>query len=145
MDRWSLAALAVAVAVLAGCAPLGGRTLDPVGAMAGQEQGPPSERGQWVGRYEDSRGAGELTVQVRRSASRLDGVWRLRTGGDGVLTGTTAGSPSLVRFELASQGAPCFVLLEGAGEMNGGEWVATYSGRDCQGPVTDGRFRLRKR
>lgn len=143
--RGSLNALAVVVAALAGCAPLAGRTLDPVGAMVEREQGPPPERDQWVGRYEDSRGAGELTVQVRRSASRLDGVWRLRTGGDGVLTGDLVGSTPVVKFQLASQGGPCFVLLEGAGEMREREWTATYGGRDCQGPITNGRFTLRKR
>ena len=141
--HWSLNAVLLVVA-LAGCAPMGGQTLDPVGVMVGREQGPPPERDQWVGRYEDSRGAGEVAVQVRRTESRLEGVWRLRTGGDGALTGTVVGNTSVVRFELASQGGPCFVLLEGAGEMREREWTATYTGRDCQGPITNGRFTLKK-
>lgn len=144
LGRRPLETVLLVVFALAGCTPLAGRTLDPAGAIAGPEQGPPPERDQWVGRYEDSRGTGELVMQIRRAASRIAGVWKLRTGGDGILSGAVVGNTSVVKFELATQGGPCFVLIEGAGEIREREWTATYGGRDCQGPITNGRFTLKK-
>ena len=132
--------------LLAACAPLPGRTLDPltIGSVIGSE-GPPPQRDQWIGRYEDTRGSGELVVQFRRTAGGVEGIWQLRTGGDGVLTGTRVPNTSIVKFTLASQDAACFVLLEGVGELTADRWTATYSGRDCQGTVSNGRFSLTKR
>lgn len=137
--------LALALAV-AGCAPLPGRTLDPPYLGAGSRAaGPPPVRDQWAGRYEDSRGSGELVVQLRRVGSELEGFWQLRTGGDGVLTGSLAEGGTRARFQLASQGGSCLVLLDGVGEISGNTWTATYSGRDCQGAISNGRFSLTKR
>lgn len=129
--------LALALAV-AGCAPLPGRTLDPPYLGAGSRAAGP-------GRYEDSRGSGELVVQLRRVGSQLDGFWQLRTGGDGVLTGSLAEGGTRARVQLASQGGNCLVLLDGVGEISGNTWTATYSGRDCQGAISNGRFSLTKR
>lgn len=139
-------ALAAVVVMAAGCAPLPGRTLDPVYlGSGGRTEGPPSARDQWVGRYEDSRGSGELIVQLRRTGAQLEGVWQLRTGGDGVLTGSLVESGTGVKFQLASQGGTCLVLLHGVGEISGNTWTATYTGRDCQGAISHGRFSLTKR
>lgn len=133
-----------AAVALASCAPLPEGTLDPVRpAFGGSHGGPPSARDQWVGRYEDSRGSGELIVQLRRRGTQVDGVWRLRTGGDGVITGTLAADGS-IRFQLASEGGSCLVLLDGVGKIAERTWTATYAGRDCEGPVTEGRFSLAK-
>ena len=101
-------------------------------------------RDQWVGRYEDSRGSGELVVQLRRTGSQLEGVWQLRTGGEGVVTGSLIESGTKVKFQLASQGGSCLVLLDGTGEISGSTWAATYTGRDCRGAITNGRFSLSK-
>jgi hypothetical protein len=133
------------VVSIAACAPLPGDTLDPLNpVLRSDSPGPPPVRDQWVGRYEDSRGTGELVIQLRRTASKLEGVWRLRTGGDGTLTGNALEGGSKVRFQLAGEGGACLVLLDGAGVIAGNTWTATYAGRDCQGPVTDGRFTLTK-
>ena len=144
MHGWIAAGL-IGAAALWGCAPLPGKTVDPLAPALGLQQGPPPARDQWVGPYEDSRGSGELTIQLRRVGSRLEGTWQLRTGGDGTLAGTQAAGESSIRFQLASQGASCPVLLDGVGEITGATWTATYSGRDCQGPVSGGRFSLTKR
>ena len=139
------AVLAVALSIAA-CAPLPGGTLDPMNpVLRSDSPGPPPVRDQWVGRYEDSRGTGELVIQLRRTASKLEGVWRLRTGGDGTLTGSALEGGSRVRFQLAGEGGSCLVLLDGVGEIVGDSWTATYSGRDCQSTISNGRFLLTKR
>lgn len=131
--------------VAAGCAPLPGRTIDVVRPLLEtKDGGPPPARDQWTGRYEDSRGAGELVVQLRRTATGIEGRWELRTGGGGVLTGTQVPNSSIVKFQLATEDATCFALLEGAGELTADRWTATYGGRDCRGAVTNGRFTLTK-
>ncbi len=136
----------VVVLFFTACAPLPGRTFDPLYPVLGSEpQGPPPARDQWVGRYEDSRGTGELVIQLRWTAAKLEGVWRLRTGGEGTLTGNVLEGGSKVRFQLASEGGSCLVLLDGAGEIVGNTWTATYGGRDCQGTISNGRFSLAKR
>lgn len=137
--------LAIGLATPA-CAPLPGRTVDPLylGAGARAGGGPPPVRDQWAGRYDDSRGSGEMVIQLRRSGTQLEGVWQLRTGGDGVLTGSVLEGGSRVRFQLANQGGTCLVLLDGAGEISVSTWTATYSGRDCQGTISNGRFSLSK-
>lgn len=144
--RISVAALLMASLAFWGCAPLAGKTVDPLAPVLGLGRvGPPAARDQWVGQYEDSRGSGELVVQLQRVGSRIEGSWQLRTGGDGTLTGTQAEDGSTVQFQFASQGGTCPVLLDGKGEISGTTWTATYSGRDCQGPVANGRFSLTKR
>lgn len=140
-----IAVVLMGTAALWGCAPLPGKTVDPLAPALGLQQGPPPARDQWFGRYEDSRGAGDLVIQLRRTGSRVEGTWRLRTGGDGTLAGTWTEGESSVRFQLASQGGGCPVLLDGVGEIKGTTWTASYSGRDCQGPVSGGRFSLTKR
>jgi hypothetical protein len=37
----------------------------------------------WVGRYQDSRGAGDVTLSLMRGESTVSGTWKLRTGGGG--------------------------------------------------------------
>ena len=140
-----IGAVLVAAVSIAACAPMPGHTLDPLNpVLRSESQGPPPVRDQWVGRYEDSRGSGELVIQLRRTAAKLEGVWRLRTGGEGTLTGNALEEGSKIRFQLAGEGGSCLVLLDGAGEIAGKTWTATYAGRDCQGPVTNGRFTLTK-
>ena len=132
--------------VVIGCAPLPGRTLDPLTLASGvRGDEPPPERDQWLGRFQDSRGSGELDVQIRRTTSAIEGVWRLRTGGDGVVTGTRVPNSSVVKFQLATQGGTCFLLLEGVGNLTADHWEATYDGRDCHGQITNGRLSLKKR
>jgi hypothetical protein len=49
-----------------------------------------------------------------------------------------------MKFQVANQGGTCLVLLDGTGEISGSTWTATYSGRDCQGAIANGRFSLTK-
>ena len=128
--------------VLAACAPLPGSALDPLGPTFARSEGPPSVRDQWIGRYEDSRGSGELTIQVRRSGPTLEGVWQLRSGGDGTISGTVSGDGSGVRFQMRNREANCVVVLDGVGAMTTTTWTATYDGIDCWGRVGNGRFTL---
>ncbi len=142
--RWAPLTAAVLMSAAA-CAPLPGRTLDPLSpVLRSESQAPPPTRDQWVGRYEDSRGTGELVIQLRQTAAKLEGVWRIRTGGDGTLTGSVLEGGSKVRFQLAGEDGSCLLLLDGVGEIGSGRWTGTYSGRDCQGSVTGGRFTLTK-
>lgn len=144
-DRRRMTAWAAALLVLAGCAPLPGRTLDPVYlGSRGPAEGPAPVRDQWIGRYEDSRGSGEMIVQIRRTGPQLEGVWHLRTGGDGVITGSLSEGGTKMKFQVANQGGTCLVLLDGTGQISGSTWTATYSGRDCQGAIANGRFSLTK-
>jgi hypothetical protein len=110
-----------------------------------KDSGPPAARDQWAGRYEDSRGSGELVVQLRRTGGGIEGVWQLRTGGGGVVSGTVVPNTAVVKFQLTTQDTTCFALLEGAGELTAERWTATYGGRDCRGEITNGHFSLTKR
>lgn len=62
-----------------------------------------------------------------------------------MLTGSLVEGGTGVKFQLASQGGTCLVLLDGVGEISGNTWTATYTGRDCQGAISQGRFSLTKR
>lgn len=136
--------LAVTAWAIVACAPLPGRTVDPVAPALGvRPPGPMADSQAWIGRYEDSRGAGDLAVEMRLVGSEVEGTFQLRTGGEGVLTGTLA--ESSIRFKFESRGGTCPAILEGSGTFKEGTWTATYAGRDCQGQITGGRLSLTRR
>ena len=145
--RIGVLALLMASVAFWGCAPLAGRTVDPLAPALGLRGPAPTDAAldDWVGRYEDSRGSGDFVARLRRVGSRLEGTWQLRTGGDGTLTGTQAEGASTIQFRLESSGAGCAVVLDGTGELSASTWTANYSGRDCQGPISDGRLSLTRR
>jgi len=98
-----------------------------------------------VGRYEDSRGAGEVTFTLVRGTSMVSGTWRVRTGGGGPLAGTLEGDGRRLQFRMENLAPECPGTFRGVAEMSDSMLVGTYSGQDCEGPVTDGRVDLRVR
>jgi len=147
--------------VAAGCSPLPGASLDPVylksGSQSPQAQAPPpstaSPRRQgdatgvtvWVGRYQDSRGSGDVTFSIARGATTVSGTWKARTGGGGPITAVAEGSGHRLQLRMENTAPECPATFEGWAEITDTTFTASYRGKDCEGPVSDGRFELRLR
>ncbi len=99
----------------------------------------------WVGRYQDSRGSGDVTISVVRGATTLSGTWNFRTGGGGPVTAVAEGTGRRLRLRMENTVPECPGTFEGWAEIAEGSFSATYRGEDCVGPVTDGRLDLRPR
>ena len=165
-----LFAVGVASAALAACSPLPGPSLDPMylkvggqpgaaptqaGKAAPQTPPPVQERPRvearatgasvWTGRYQDSRGAGEVTFSLVRGQSTVSGTWKLRTGGGGPLTGVVQAGGRQIELRMESIAPDCPAMFEGLAEISESALIGTYHGKDCEGPVTDGRLELRLR
>jgi hypothetical protein len=125
-----------------GAAREAGGSPPPQAALATPAPGVPST---WVGRYRDSRGEGDLTMMIIRSATGLTGTWRLRTGGGGVLSAVAQGGDSRLQLRMENKTSECPGELEGWVEMRDAVLIGAYHGRDCDGPVSDGRFDVRPR
>jgi hypothetical protein len=97
----------------------------------------------WVGRYSDSRGAGEVTFTLIRGESVVSGTWKLRTGGGGPISGAIAADGHRMTFRMENIVGGCPGTFEGTSEITDTTLVATYHGKDCEGPVNDGRLELR--
>ncbi|MFI5342192.1 MAG: hypothetical protein ACHQ7N_20450 [Candidatus Methylomirabilales bacterium] len=97
----------------------------------------------WVGRYQDSRGAGDITFALVRGESTVSGTWMLRTGGGGPVTGIIEASGRRMQLRMENTAPECPGLFEGSGEITDTTLVATYHGKDCQGDVTGGQLELR--
>jgi hypothetical protein len=149
---------------LAGCSRLPGASLDPVYFKLGSQgdQGPNQSRApepaessrlqtgtsgstSWVGRYQDSRGVGEIVISLVRGESTVSGTWRLRTGGGGPLTGVVEAGARRLQLRMENTSPECPGLLEGWMEITETAVVGTYQGKDCDGPVTNGRLELRSK
>ncbi len=157
--RGSLVGIVVAVA---GCAPLPGNSLDPVYLyMKGLGSGKASEEaaareakeaspaeaksaGQtmWTGRYQDSRGGGEITMSLVRGNTTTSGTWRLRTGGGGPISMIREKGQRL-QLHMENIASDCPGTFEGWVEFNEAGLIGAYNGKDCEGPVQDGRLELR--
>jgi hypothetical protein len=169
-SHWFAAAgfCAVGLAVLAACSPLPGPSLDPMfwklgtqpdkgsvpgaapPATAAARESPRVEAsvagsGVWSGRYQDSRGAGQVTFSLVRGASTVSGTWKLRTGGGGPVTGIAETGGQRWQLRMENTAPECPAVFEGSMEITQGVLTGTYHGRDCEGPVTDGRLELRLR
>ena len=157
--RVLLATATVALFTLAGCSPLPGASLDPVYFKVGRQGTPavrqtappaPSESprleatttgaGMWIGRYHDSRGSGDITVSLVRGESTVSGTWQLSTGGP--LTGVPEASGRRLQLRMENTARECPGLFEGWMEISETALVGTYHGKDCEGPVSDGRLEL---
>lgn len=118
----------------------------PVAPMAKPEPRRAEVRGVasrvWVGRYQDSRGAGEMTFTLVRGTSTVSGTWSLRTGGGGPVAGTLEGDGRRLQFRMENMAPECPGTFQGVADMNDSTMVGTYHGQDCQGTVTDGRVEL---
>jgi len=99
--------------------------------------------GAWAGRYQDSRGAGQVTFSLVRGASTISGIWKLRTGGGGPVTAVAEAGGQRWQLRMENTAPECPAVFEGSMEISQTGLVATYHGRDCEGPVTDGRLELR--
>ncbi len=147
---------------LAGCSPLPGQTVDPlylkIGAKPGVEPAqrtqpsakasPPAESGAsaadvWVGRYRDSRGEGEISLWLVRGESTVSGIWALRTGGGGQVSGVVEANGRRWSLRLENAAPECPGTFEGWAEIREGTLIGAYQGRDCEGPVSDGWLELR--
>lgn len=128
----------------------------PAGATAPrQDQSParykvqppdsPSAQSEWIGRYRDSRGEGEIALVVLRDGEAVGGTWRLRTGGSGTFTGIVAPDDRTLSFSMRGSDRECPVILGGIAEYVEDRIRGTYQGTDCHGAVGDGRLDLRKR
>jgi hypothetical protein len=97
----------------------------------------------WVGRYQDSRGAGDVSFTLVRGESTVSGTWKLRTGGGGPVTGVVEAGGRRMQLRMENIAPECPGLLEGSAEITDTNIVATYRGKDCEGAVTGGRLELR--
>jgi hypothetical protein len=97
----------------------------------------------WVGRYQDSRGAGDITITLVRGESTVSGTWKLRTGGGGPIAGALEADGHRMTFRMENIAGGCPGTFEGVSDITDTTLVATYRGRDCEGPVNDGRLELR--
>ena len=99
----------------------------------------------WVGRYQDSRGAGDVTFTLVRGESTVSGTWTFRTGGGGPITGLVEAGGRRMQLRMENIAPECPGTFEGAGELDDTSLVATYRGNDCEGAVTEGKLELRPR
>jgi hypothetical protein len=153
--------IVAALVVAAGCSPLPGASLDPVylksGTQVSQAQTPtpttasPRRQGDataatvWVGRYQDSRGSGDVTFSIVRGATTVSGTWKARTGGGGPITALADGSGHRLQLRMENTATECPATFEGWAEITDSTFTANYRGKDCEGPVSDGRLELRLR
>jgi hypothetical protein len=95
-----------------------------------------------VGRYQDSRGAGEITFTLVRGQSTVSGTWQLRTGGGGPITGALEPDGRRMTFRMENIAGGCPGTFDGSSDITERTLIATYRGKDCQGPVNDGHLEL---
>lgn len=96
----------------------------------------------WVGRYQDSRGAGDMTVELMRGESTVSGTWKLRTGGGGPVVGSLESGGRQLRLRMENIAPECPGTFEGSAEITEKTLTGTYRGKDCQGDVTAGKLEL---
>ena len=149
------------LALAAGCSPLPGASLDPVYLKAGTQgsqaqasasttasprrEGDATAATVWVGRYQDSRGSGDVTVSLVRGATTVSGTWKARTGGGGPITALADGSGHRLQLRMENTATGCPATFEGWAEITESTFTANYRGKDCEGPVSEGRLELRLR
>jgi hypothetical protein len=97
----------------------------------------------WVGHYQDSRGAGNVTFTLVRGESTVSGTWKLRTGGGGPITGLLDETGRRMQLRMENIAPECPGIFEGSAELNDTSMVGTYRGKDCEGAVTSGKLELR--
>ncbi len=136
----------VASGTAAEATPGGSRVLVPAAPVqAPQAQARAVGRSVWVGRYQDSRGGGDVTLTLVRGESTVSGTWQLRTGGGGPFTGTLEPDGRHMTFRMENIAGGCPGTFDGSSDITDTTLVATYRGRDCEGPVSDGRLELRSK
>ena len=96
----------------------------------------------WIGRYQDSRGGGDVTFTLVRGASTVSGTWKLRTGGGGPITGLVDETGRRMQLRMENIAPECPGTFEGSAEIGDASMVGTYRGKDCEGAVTEGTLNL---
>ena len=96
----------------------------------------------WIGRYQDSRGAGDVTFVLVRGTSTVSGTWKLRTGGGGPITGLVDETGRRMQLRMENIAPECPGTFEGSAEIGDTSMVGTYRGKDCEGAVTQGTLNL---
>lgn len=109
-----------------------------------QPRGEPPARNEWIGRYRDNRGEGEMALTLTQDGSALGGAWRLRTGGSGTFAGTLAPEGQTFAFTLQGSNHECPAALAGRGEYLHDRIRGAYTGNDCVGAITGGSLELRR-
>jgi len=99
----------------------------------------------WIGRYRDSRGEGDVTFSLVQGEATVSGTWKLRTGGGGPLTGVSDASGQRFRLRMENTASACPGILDGWIEIGTAALIGAYRGKDCDGPVSDGRLDLHPR
>lgn len=115
-------------------------SLPPSGSSPGGAM--PTGASLWVGRYRDNRGEGDITFSLVRGETTVSGTWRLRTGGGGPIAGIVEADKQRFQLRMENIGPECPARLEGSAEFRGSTLVGNYQGRDCEGPISGGRFEL---
>ncbi len=110
-----------------------------------QPRGEAPTRSEWIGRYRDSRGDGEITLTLTQDGTAHGGTWRLRTGGSGTFSGIVASDGRTLSFSMRGGDQECLATLEGIAEYAGDRIIGSYRGTDCHGAVADGHLDLQKR
>ncbi len=136
----------------AGIAPLPGRSLDPATALSPSQgkngKASPLESSKtlstevWVGRYQDSRGEGEIEFSLVRRAATLYGVWQLGTGEGGPVKASIWEDGETFAFRMENTAPECPGLYRGVGKLGKKTIFGHYQGKDCEGKVSDGRLEL---
>ncbi len=120
----------------------------PPASQAIPDVQPPSEaptRSEWIGRYRDERGEGEIAFTLTQDGSALGGTWRLRTGGSGTFAGIVAPDGRRLSFSMQGGDRDCIAALEGIAEYGERRIIGSYRGSDCHGAVGVGGLDIRKR
>jgi len=97
----------------------------------------------WVGRYQDSRGGGDVTFNLVRGTSTVSGTWKFRTGGGGPITGVLDETGRRMQLRMENISPECPGTFEGSAEISDTTLTAIYRGKDCEGLVADGTLQLR--
>src|SRR5207247_10326699 len=97
----------------------------------------------WVGRYQDSRGSGDVTFSVVRGATTLSGTWKLRTGGGGPVTAVTEGRGRRLQLRMENTAPECPGTVGGWAGTTGTSLNVTYRGMDGQRRRTGRRRDIR--
>ncbi len=162
-------AVIVIITVAAACSPLPGDAVDPLylrhgnkpaaappasapaaPATAGAPSVPsrtaavPPAIGEriWIGRYRDSRGGGEVTFSLVQREAMVTGIWKLRTGGGGPVSGSIDPSAGRLQLRMENTAPECPGKFEGWAEVRESTLTGAYHGTDCEGTVSDGWLEL---
>lgn len=83
-----------------------------------------------------------MRLSLMRSGPALSGLWTLRTGGGGPFSGVLDAGGQRLRMHMEDAAPECPGTFDGWAELSGTTLTGAYQGRDCEGPVANGRLEL---